>query len=84
MRPIGFSTGALAKGDFRRGLDLQRRSGISAIELSALRDHELPHLLEDGVFREFHVRFSHDACSSRVPPLTLTLSPPNAGRGDLS
>lgn len=45
MRPIGFSTGALAKGDFRRGLDLQRRKGISAIELSALRDHELPHLL---------------------------------------
>jgi hypothetical protein len=45
MRPIGFSTGALAKGDFRRGLELQRRSGISAIELSALRDHEMPHLL---------------------------------------
>lgn len=46
MRPIGFSTGALAKSDFRRGLDLQRREGISAIELSALRDHELPRLLE--------------------------------------
>lgn len=46
MRPIGFSTGAVAKSDFRSGLDLQRREGISAIELSALREHELRHLLE--------------------------------------
>lgn len=46
MRPIGFSTGALAKSDFREGLDLQRREGISAIEISALRDHELQPLLE--------------------------------------
>ncbi len=43
MRPIGFSTGALAKGDFVRGLDLQRpHKQIRAVELSALRDHELP------------------------------------------
>jgi hypothetical protein len=43
MRPIGFSTGALAKGDFARGIDLQRGvAGIAAAELSALRDHELP------------------------------------------
>ena len=41
MRPIGFSTGALAKGDFLRGLALARGE---AIELSALRDHELPAL----------------------------------------
>jgi hypothetical protein len=46
MRPIGFSTGALAKGDFTRGIDVQRRSGrINAVELSALRDHELPALV---------------------------------------
>jgi hypothetical protein len=46
MRPIGFSTGALAKGDFRRGVDAQRTSGrIDAVELSALRDHELPVLV---------------------------------------
>lgn len=46
MRPIGFSTGALAKGDFRRGLDVQRTSPrITAVELSALRDHELPELV---------------------------------------
>lgn len=49
MRPIGFSTGALAKGDFRRGLQLQAGfSGINAIELSALRDREL-HPLVDSV-----------------------------------
>ncbi|HEY0141841.1 MAG TPA: hypothetical protein VGF48_13160 [Thermoanaerobaculia bacterium] len=46
MRPIGFSTGALAKGDFTRGVNLQRTSGrINAVELSALRDHELPALV---------------------------------------
>ena len=47
MRPIGFSTGALAKGDFARGLALQRElSRITAVELSALRDHELPALVQ--------------------------------------
>lgn len=46
MRPIGFSTGALAKGDFARGLNVQRTSArITAVELSALRDHELPELV---------------------------------------
>lgn len=46
MRPIGFSTGALAKGDFARGVNVQRTSGrITAVELSALRDHELPELV---------------------------------------
>src|SRR6185436_7951807 len=47
MRPIGFSTGALAKGDFARGLALQRDvARIDAVELSALRDHELPALVD--------------------------------------
>lgn len=46
MKPIGFSTGALAKGDFATGLALQRDvSRIDAVELSALRDHELPILV---------------------------------------
>src|SRR4051794_5826890 len=46
MRPIGYSTGALAKGDFAFGLDAQRDvPGINAVELSALRDHELPTLI---------------------------------------
>jgi len=42
---IGFSTGALAFGDFRHGLDLCREAGLSAVELSALRPHELPELI---------------------------------------
>jgi hypothetical protein len=47
MRTIGFSTGALAKGDFALGLDAQREvQGIDAVELSALRDHELPTLVD--------------------------------------
>jgi hypothetical protein len=46
MRPLGFSTGALAKGDFHTGLALQRANpSLRAIELSALRDHELRPLI---------------------------------------
>lgn len=47
MRHVGFSTGALAKGDFRRAIRLQAdHVEIDAIELSALRDHELRPLIE--------------------------------------
>lgn len=46
MQPLGFSTGALAKGDFRRGLDLTAKAGLEAVELSALRERELEPLLE--------------------------------------
>lgn len=47
MRPIGFSTGALAKGDFTAGVRLQRDlPRVTAIELSALRERELPILVE--------------------------------------
>jgi hypothetical protein len=45
MRRIGFSTGALARGDFRRGLEILRGKRASAVELSALRDHELAPLV---------------------------------------
>src|SRR5271169_4744734 len=43
-RIIGFSTGAIAKGDFRRALDSLRKTHVSAVELSALREQELPEL----------------------------------------
>ncbi len=46
MRPIGFSTGAIAKGDFRRALQLLAPFALPAVELSALRLHELPQLVE--------------------------------------
>jgi hypothetical protein len=45
MRPIGFSTGALAKGDFRRALGLLRVHGVDIVELSALRLEELEPLI---------------------------------------
>jgi Lon protease-like protein len=41
MRPIGFSTGALALGDFRAALRMLLDQPVSAVELSALRLHEL-------------------------------------------
>lgn len=46
MRRIGFSTGALARGDFRRGLALLRAAGAEVVELSALRFEELQPLVE--------------------------------------
>jgi hypothetical protein len=46
MRLLGFSTGALAKGNFKAGLEIQRRLGLTAIELSALRGDELLPLME--------------------------------------
>jgi hypothetical protein len=46
MRPIGFSTGSIARGDFRAALQALSTSGADtrAVELSALRAAELPAL----------------------------------------
>ena len=41
MRPLGYSTGALAPGDVLRALGLLRGGGACAVELSALRLPEL-------------------------------------------
>lgn len=46
MRCIGFSTGALAKSDFRLALSRLREFQISVVELSALRIEELDPLVE--------------------------------------
>jgi hypothetical protein len=46
MRPIGFSTGALAYADFRRGLAMTRAAACAVVELSALRQAELFPLLD--------------------------------------
>ncbi len=43
---IGFSTGSLAFGDFRKGLEMATNDRVQAIELSALREYELAPLLE--------------------------------------
>jgi hypothetical protein len=45
MRPIGFSTGAVARGDFRLALDRLREHHVEAVELSALRMAELDPLV---------------------------------------
>lgn len=45
MRPIGFSSGALAKSDFRKGVALQEGIEFTAVELSALRESELEPLV---------------------------------------
>jgi hypothetical protein len=45
MRPIGFSTGALAYADFRRGLEMMRGKPVDTVELSALRQGEFLPLL---------------------------------------
>lgn len=46
MGAFGFSTGALALGDFRRALAMLRDSDAEAVELSALRERELPALMK--------------------------------------
>jgi hypothetical protein len=46
VRPIGFSTGAIARGDVRRALEILAPFKLPAVELSALRAHELPELVE--------------------------------------
>jgi hypothetical protein len=45
MRPIGFSTGALALGDFALGLSLIRQANLPVVELSALREPEVEPLV---------------------------------------
>lgn len=58
MRPIGFSTGALAYADFRQGLALMQAHDLQAVELSALRQPELFPLL-DALDTLDVGRFSH-------------------------
>ena len=45
MRPIGFSTGAISKGDFHLALQRLRDHDLNVVELSALRFSELQPLL---------------------------------------
>jgi len=45
MRPVGFSTGALARADFKRALHELEGKPVNSIELSALRYQELSVLL---------------------------------------
>lgn len=46
MRRIGFSTGAIARGDFHSALSAMKRHNLKVVELSALRVAELRPLVE--------------------------------------
>jgi len=46
MKCVGFSTGALAKGDFRLALHMLAHKNVCAVELSALRQDELLPLVD--------------------------------------
>jgi len=47
LLPIGFSTGALERGNYRRALDWMRDSESDAVEISALRFDELEPTVRD-------------------------------------
>ncbi|MDR3681375.1 MAG: hypothetical protein P4L41_15520 [Flavipsychrobacter sp.] len=53
---IGFSTGSISKGDFKKAIEILRYSTANVIELSALRENELENLinsLDDLNLRQF-------------------------------
>jgi hypothetical protein len=62
MRLIGFSTGALTRGDFRAALQILKETHVRAVELSALRQDELIPLVRDLDaldLREFQYKAFH-------------------------
>jgi hypothetical protein len=77
-RPIGFSTGALALGDFRAALDMLKNCRATTVELSALRDHELGALVEALPTLDLQ-RFSY--VSVHVPSQFRTLSESQVAAG---
>ena len=86
MRSIGFSTGALARADFRAALAMLAGKNTSALELSALRQEELAPLveqldhldLEQFAYISFHAPSSIEPASEAV---VLRLLEPVARRG---
>lgn len=58
MRCIGFSTGALAYGNFEEGLRLLQQTKATAVELSALRQNELAPLVNALSGLDLH-QFQH-------------------------
>jgi len=63
MPTVGFSTGALALGDFERGLRMLASKRANAVELSALRSVELAPLLNAALSRleELQARYQYIA-----------------------
>jgi hypothetical protein len=71
MASIGFSTGAIARGDFTSALVTLRPHALTAIELSALRDHELAALMR--AIPELDLA-GYDYISVHAPSKLATLS----------
>lgn len=79
MRVFGFSTGALALGDFEQALEMlaAHHDATSAIELSALRDHELSTLMQRVPYLDLS-RFEH--VSIHAPSRFETIAEADAAR----
>ena len=81
MRSIGFSTGALAYGHFRDALGMLMPLNVEAVELSALRDHELGPLmaalptLDLRRFRYISVHVPSKLASTTERDLVAALAP---------
>lgn len=86
MHTIGYSTGALARSDVHAAFDLLAYRGTGAVELSALRAHELSPLLQavpalglDG-FEHVSVHAPSAFTAAQEPAIAAALRPV-AGRG---
>lgn len=77
MLSYGFSTGALALGDFKRALASLKGHQTKAVELSALRDHELPELMRSVPELDLS---GYDYVSVHAPSKFETLSEKDAAR----
>ena len=81
MSAIGFSTGAVARSDVRRALQLLEPHGCDAVELSALRAHELApllRLLPDlwlGEYRHVSVHAPSSFTAAQEPEIAAALRP---------
>ena len=86
MRRIGFSTGALARGDVRLALQMLQNKSVQTVELSALRQNELRPIvdmlddldLDNFQYISFHAPSSMEA---DFEPIALNLLARIAARG---
>ena len=86
MRRIGFSTGALARGDVRLALEMLQNKSVQIIEISALRQNELQPIvdmldvldLKKFEYKSFHAPSSMEA---DFEPIALNLLARVAVRG---
>jgi hypothetical protein len=67
MPTVGFSTGAIALGDFERGLRVLEDTRADAVELSGLRYSELPNLLAMLPLRLQEIRKRYGYISVHAP-----------------